>query len=82
MVHVTLADSSSSVTVGSATVTGPLSFWASEVTHSATEYDSGILVVQAGSAVQTPEIAPVHAIAWPYAVFLAIALAFLTGNRR
>jgi len=81
MVHVTLADSSSSVVVPSGTITGPLSFWADEVTVGSTDYDSGILVVAAGAAHQTATLAPAHTIAWPYMVLLVAILGFAAARR-
>ena len=81
MVHVTLADSSSSVVVSSGTITGPLSFWADEVTAGTTDYSSGILVVASGTAYQTSTISPVHAIVWPYALLLVAILGFMSARR-
>jgi len=81
MVHVTLADSSSSVVIPSGTITGPLSFWADEVTQGTTDYDSGILLVIAGTAHQTSTISPAHAIAWPYALLVAMAAGIIAARR-
>lgn len=72
MVHVTLADSGSSVVVPSGTITGPLSFWAEQVTHGTTDYDSGILLVISGNPHQTATLSPVHAIAWPYVLLFCV----------
>jgi hypothetical protein len=80
MVHVTLADSSSSATLSTGTVAGPLSFWADAVTVSGTEYKSGMLLVVGGTAHQTAKAVPAHVIGWPYALLLVMALAFLCAR--
>jgi hypothetical protein len=82
MVLVTLADDSSSVTVGSSTVTGPLTFWAGEVVKDSTTYSNGCLLVQGSLVKVTSDIGPVHAFAWPYVCVFLVALAWITARQR
>jgi len=82
MVHVTLADDSSSVTVPSGTITGPLSFWADEVTHDTTDYDQGMILVQAGAIRPLSQTGPAHSMAWPYLLPVLFALAFIAARLR
>jgi hypothetical protein len=80
MVHVTLADSSSSATLPTGSVAGPLSFWADSVTVSGTEYASGMLLVVGGTVHQTAKASPAHVLAWPYALVGVMAFAFLCSR--
>jgi hypothetical protein len=82
MVLVTLANDESSVVVDSSTITGPLTFWASEVVKDSTTYSNGCLLVQGSLVKVTSDIGPVHAFAWPYVCALLIALAWITARMR
>jgi len=82
MVHVTLADSSSTATLPSGAVTGPLVFWADTINAGGTDYSNGVLVIQGTAIHQTSAAGPMHSMAWPYLLPILFALAWITARLR
>lgn len=76
MVRLDILDAST-VSVGTATVTGPVSLDAGSVTVGGTTFSTGTILVQSGTAAQTMELHPYEQAVLPPACVIVFILGLL-----